>query len=172
MQDLKVGIQIAELKYAIKNKTYVTARSLQATGDLNYEAAAHLQASGDDEDDYELKRAINNTIDEVKVELGEYLSAETTNTDNLIDSAVENNGEVAITFKLPENFNSAAADALGSGIHDFIVGRSIYAWYRLTFPKLAEECNADAVAALDRAKKSLYKRSRPQRPDFTDGTEG
>jgi hypothetical protein len=166
-KDLKVKIQTKELKFAIMNKSHVTARSLQAAGKLNYEAAAHMQASEDLENSYELIRAINNAIAEVKVELGEYLNEETTVTDNLISSAVENGELVTLDFLLPSNYNSAAADALGGGIHEFVVGRSIYEWYRQTCPELAEACRADAEAALERAKKALYKRSRPDRPTYT-----
>ncbi len=166
-KDLKVKIQTKELKFAIMNKSHVTARSLQAAGKLNYEAAAHMQASEDLENSYELIRAINNAIAEVKVELGEYLNEETTVTDNLISSAVENGELVTLDFLLPSNYNSAAADALGGGIHEFVVGRSIYEWYRQTCPELAEACRADAEAALERAKKALYKRSRPDRHTYT-----
>ena len=166
-KDLKVKIQTKELKFAIMNKTHVTARSLQASGKLVYEAAAHMQASEDLENSYELIRAISNAIAETKVELGEYLNETTTATDNLIDSDVENGNAITINFLLPSNYNSAAADALGGGIHEFVVGRSIYEWYRQTCPEIAEACKVDAEAALDRAKKALYKRSRPERPTYT-----
>lgn len=159
-------IQTKELKFAIMNKTHVTARSLLAAGAINYEAAAHMQASEDTENSYELIRAINDAIAEVKVELGEYLNETTTTTNNLIQSAVENGNAVTLNFNLPTNFNSAAADALGAGIHEFIVGRSIYAWYRQTNMAIADACNLDAEASLDRTKKALYKRSRPARPTY------
>lgn len=165
-KDLKVKIQTKELKFAIMNKSHVTARSLQAAGKLNYEAAAHMQASEDLENSYELIRAISNAIAETKVELGEYLNEEVTETTNLISSAVENGEAVTLEFLLPSNYNSAAADALGGGIHEFIVGRSIYEWYRQTCPDIADACKADAEASLERAKKALYKRSRPDRPTY------
>lgn len=165
-ETLTVTIQTKELKFAIMNKTHVTARSLQASGKLNYEAAAHMQASEDAENSYELLRAISNALAETKVELGEYLNETHTTTNNLISAAVENGTAVEIAFQLPSNYNSAAADALGGGIHEFVVGRSIYEWYRQTCPEIAEACRADAEAALDRAKKALYKRSRPERPVY------
>ena len=114
-KNLDVTIQTKELKFAIMNKTHVTARSLQAAGKLNYEAAAHMQASEDLENSYELIRAISNAIAETKVELGEYLNETTTATDNLIDSKVENGEAVILNFLLPSNYNSAAADALCCG---------------------------------------------------------
>jgi len=165
-KNLAVTIQTKELKFAIMNKTHVTARSLQAAGKLNYEAAAHMQASEDLENSYELIRAISDAIAETKVELGEYLNETTTETDNLIDSDVEAGNAVVLNFLLPSNYNSAAADALGAGVHEFIVGRSIYEWYRQTCPDIANACREDAEASLDRAKKALYKRSRPDRPSY------
>lgn len=166
-KNLSVTIQTKELKFAIMNKTHVTARSLQASGKLNYEAASHIQASDDLENSYELIRAISNAIAEVKVELGEYLNETTTETDNLIDRDVEDGRAVTLRFLLPSNYNSAAADALGGGIHEFVVGRSIYEWYRQTCPEIADACRVDAEASLERAKKALYKRSRPERPTYT-----
>lgn len=167
-KNLTVTIQTKELKFAIMNKTHVTARSLQASGKLNYEAAAHMQASEDNENSYELLRAISNAIAETKVELGEYLNETVTTTDNLIKEAVEDGNAVQLTFLMPSNYNSAAADALGGGIHDFVVGRSIYEWYRQTVPEIADACKADAEAALERSKKALYKRSRPTRPSYSE----
>lgn len=170
-QTLTVTLQTKELKFAIMNKTHVTARSLQASGKLSYEAAAHMQASEDSDSSYELNRAISDVIAETKVELGEYLTGTTTATDNLIDDDVEAGNAITLNFQLPSNFNSAAADALGGGIHEYIVGRSIYEWYRQTCPEIAEACRADAMAALERTKKALYKRSRPERPTYTSGTD-
>lgn len=163
---LSVKIETKELKFAIMNKTHVTARSLQANGKINFEASAHMQASEDEENSYELMRAISNAIAETKVELGEYLDETTLETNNLIDKKVEDGEAVTLLFSMPSNYNSAAADALGGGIHEFIVGRAIYEWYRQTCPEIAEACRADAETSLERAKKALYKRSRPTRPTY------
>lgn len=170
---LTVTLKIKELTFDVMNKTHVTARSLQASGKLNYESAAHMQASTDPENSYEILRGINDSIAETKVELGEYLSDTKTNTTNLIDGNIEesasnNDPTVTLQFDLPGNYNSAAADALGAGIHEFIVGRTIYAWYVQTVPELAEKCLVDAEAALVKAKKALYKRSRPTRPTYSE----
>lgn len=162
---LTVKLETKELKFAIMNKTHVTARSLQASEKINFEAQAHMQASDDEENSYELMRAISNAIAETKVQLGEYLEEETAETTNKLNAKVENGEQIKLEFKLPSNYNSAAADALGSGIHEFIVGRSIYEWYRQTCPEIADACRADAEASLVLARKSLYKRSRPSRPN-------
>ena len=206
-QTLDVTIHAPELRFAVMNKTHVTARSLEAGGKLNYEASAHMQASEDPENNYELVRAITSAIGETKVELGEYLNETHTTADNLVSEAVDTYDEfsttkvyaigdkvsyndeswkfkaahaagdwsgsdvdkisdIELSFILPSNFNSASSEALGAGIHDFIVGRTIYAWYRQTVPEIAEACRVDAEAMLERVKKALYKRKRPDRPTY------
>lgn len=167
-KNISVKIQTKELKFAIMNKSHITARSLQAAGKLNYEAAANMQASDDMENSYELIRAISDAIAEVKVELGEYLNETTSETTNLINSKVENGELITLKFLLPSNYNSASADALGGGIHDFVVGRSIYEWYRQTCPDIADVCRKDAELSLDRTRKALYRRSRPERPLYPE----
>lgn len=173
-KNLAVTIQTEELKFAVMNKTHVTARSMLAEGKINYEAAAHMQLSEDAENSYELVRAIGNAIAKTKVELGEYLNETTEATNNLINAQVEAGNPVVLNFLLPSNYNSASADALGSGIHDYIVGLSLYDWYRQTCPEIAESCKQDAIITLDNLRKALYKRSRPTRPtyDDDDGTTG
>lgn len=166
-KELEVTLQVKELKYAIMNKAHVTARSLQAIGKLNYEAAAHMQASEDDESAYEIMRAINNAVDSVKVEFGEYLDESTTATDNLIDAEIENDSTIVLNLILPSNYNSSAGDSLGANIHDYIVEYGLYEWYKQTCPEIANTSKGDAMIALEKAKNALYKRSRPERPTYT-----
>lgn len=164
-KSLTVTIQTKELKYAIMNKSRVVARSLRASGKMSKEAAAYVQAAGDMEDSYELLRAISDGIADAKVELGEYLDEANTTADNLINGKVERDEPVILNFLLPSNYDSVAASSLGSGIHDYIAGRSVYEWYRQTCPEIAEPYGKDAAAALLRAKRALYKRNRPARPE-------
>ena len=192
-----------ELRYAVRNKTHVTARILEAGGKMNYETAALMQASEDPENAYELSRAITSAIAETKVELGEYLDETLVTADNLVAEAVDtyeefdqekdygiddkvcHDGEsykfiaahaagtawndeevvkisdIILPFILPCRFNGASSDALGTGIHDFIVARTIYAWYRLTVPEIAAASIADADDILMRVKKALIVRRGP-----------
>lgn len=163
-KEVAVTLHIEEVKYAIKNKTHVTARSLEASGKLGYESASHLQADSSMEDSYEVERAIVNALNEVKVSLCEYLDETVTSTDNLVSDAVSEGGTITLSFHLPGNYNSASVSALGSGIHDYVVCRSIHSWYRETMPELADACQSDAMSSLSVAKSALYKRVRPQRP--------
>lgn len=208
MTQITVTLEAPELRYAVMNKTHVTARSLEASGKTNYEASAYMRMSEDEENAYEMVRAMTSAIGEAKVELAEYLTESHTSADNLVLEAVEIYDEfdaansyqtgdkvrnyskswkfknahtgawnaadvdeiskVVFEFGLPDNLNSAAVESLGSGIHDYIVGRTIYAWFRQTAPELAEACNKDAVSELAQVKQALYKRSRPTRPTYNN----
>lgn len=163
-----VTLETKELTFEIMNKTHVTAKSLEAAGKLTQESAAAIQANGDSENSYEMWRAITTAIGEAKVELQEFLHTDSdlTTANNKIMSAVENGTAVTLTFKLPTNADTVATDMLGSGINDFIIGRSIYNWYRQTAPDLAAACAQDAETILTRTKKALYKRQRPTRPEY------
>lgn len=163
-----VTLQTKEMTFEIMNKTHVTARALESAGKLTQESAAYIQANGDSENAYEMWRAITTAIGEAKIELAEFLytAADVTTADNKIGEAVEQGNAVTLTFKLPTNADTVAADALGSGINDFIIGRSIYNWYRQTAPDLAAACATDAESIMTRTKKALYKRQRPTRPTY------
>lgn len=165
-KNITVTLQTKELKYEIENKTHVTARSLQASGKLGYEAAAHIQATTDPESAYETNHAISTAIAETRVELAEYLIADTTATNNLIRQDVDEGKPVVLTFILPGNYNPTAADAIAYSIHEYIVQRALYEWYRQTCPEIADTSRIDAETALQQAKKALYKRSRPDRPTY------
>ena len=165
-KNLTVKLKVQELMFDIMNKAYLTGQAREAGG-KGYEEASNMQASEDDENSYQLRRSLANAFSGLKSILGEYLDEDKKTTNNIIQNEIDSDGELKLEFKLPSNYNSAAADALGGGIHEFVVGRSIYEWYRQTCPEIAEACKADAEAALDRAKKALYKRSRPERPTYT-----
>ena len=162
---ISVTIQTKEVRYAIMKKTHATARVLQAAVKVNYELSSEMKSSEDEGILYDLNRAICLAIAGVKVELCEYLNAESTATDNLIDGDVEAGNAVVLSFDMPSNFDSASVPALGKGIHEYVVCLSCYSWYRDRYPDIAEACKADGEAALLKAKRALYKRLRPSRPE-------
>ena len=107
---IPILIQTKELKVAIMNKTHVTARSLQSSGKLTYEAASNAQQTEFKEDGYELNRAISDAIAEAKLALSEYLADDTDKADNLVRKAVDNGEALSLTFQFPSNYNNAAVD--------------------------------------------------------------
>lgn len=160
-----VEIYVKEVIYAVKNKTFVTARSVYAIGDANDEVASHMKTSDDTASDYEIKRAINEAITELKANLGEWISGDIAATDNRIDAAIENQDKIVLAFQLPSNYDGVAFDAVGKGIHGYIVGRCLYSWYRQTYPKIAEVCLEEANISLANVNIALSMRKRPTRPN-------
>lgn len=168
MKTIQIRIETGELRYAVTNKAHVTARSLSSSGKLNAETASIVQADQDGEDNYEIIRAISTAIAEVKMALTEWLDETTTGASNLISSKVEKGETVALQLRMTDNYDSAATWAVGAGIHDYVVGRATYEWYKMTVPELAAVCLTDAQAALVRTEQALFKRTRPQRPTYED----
>ena len=161
-----VSLQVKEIIFDVMNKTHLTGVSRKAEGD-NYENAANMQASEDNEHSYQIRRSISNAFAELKVELGEYLTEDGSTTNNLIKQEVDNDGVLGLSFTLPSNFNNSACDSLGGGLHEYIVNKTIFDWFTITNKKDAADYKALSDASLERTKKALYKRERPTRPSYT-----
>ncbi len=161
-----VTLEVKEVVFDVQNKTHLTGVSRKAEGTKDYEAAANMQASEDDEHSYQIRRSISNAFGELKVELGEYLNETATSSTNKVKKEVDSDGQLTLSFILPSNFNSAACESLGAELHEFMVARAIADWFTITNKADAADYVAIATAALERAKKALYKRSRPKRPTY------
>lgn len=167
---LTAKIEVKEIIYDVQNKTYLKGKALEAANNAAYEVASNLQASDDLEHDYQIRRSISDAFTELKSLLGEYLDETATSTDNKIKSEVDNSGTLELSFKLPTNYNSASADALGAGIGDYITYKTIADWYAINNPGEVEAYRAMAAEKLQVVKRALYKRSRPTRPTYTGGS--
>lgn len=161
-------LEVKELVYDVQNKTHLTGVSRNAENGANYEATSHMQASADNEHDYQIRRSINNAFAEVKVELGEYLKEDASTTNNKIKETIDSDGQLVLTFLMPSNFNNSACDSLGAGIHEYIVDMAIFDWFTITNKADASDYQTLAAAALERARKALYKRERPTRPTYSE----
>ena len=73
-KNVAVTLEVKEVVFDVQNKTHLTGVSRKAEGTKDYEAAANMQASEDDEHSYQIRRSISNAFGELKVELGEYLN--------------------------------------------------------------------------------------------------
>ncbi|MFI3293744.1 MAG: hypothetical protein SNI70_09535 [Rikenellaceae bacterium] len=144
----------------------MTGQAREADGGKNYEAASIMQANDDEENSYQIRRSLSNAFSALKSLLGEYLVEEKTTSDNLIDQEIDDDGELTLLFELPSNFNSASADSLGDGIHSYLVDRALGDWFAITNKDDAEIYIAHSTVSLDTVKRSLYKRSRPERPTY------
>lgn len=167
-QIVTVHQDVPTILYDVRNKAYITGNSRMASGAAKYEAGSKMQASEDTEEDDQLKRSLTTYFTGLKSKLGEYLDEITTTTDNLIAETIENEGVLTLAFRLPTNYNNASADALGAGIHAYLVDMTLADWFNITNPQDVKSYTDHAVMMLDDVKAALYKRSRPTRPPRPD----
>ncbi len=163
-QIVTVNIDVATVLYDVRNKAYITGNSRMASGTANYEAGSKMQASEDNEETDQLNRSLNTYFAGLKSKLGEYLDEETTTTNNLVAQLIEDEGILSLAFKLPTNYNNASADALGAGIHAYLVDLILADWFNITNPQDAKGYTEHAGVMLEDVRAALYKRSRPTRP--------
>ena len=162
---LTVTQQVKELVYDIQNKAYLTGQAREAEGTKSYEAASNMQASDDDENSYQIRRSLANAFSSLKSLLGEYLQEDKSTSNNLINKEIDNDGELTLAFELPSNYNSSA-DALGNGIHAYLVDMALGDWFAITNKEDAQTYVAHSAVSLENVKRALYKRSRPERPTY------
>lgn len=164
---LTVTLKVKELMFDVMNKAYLTGQAREASG-KGYEETSNMQASEDDENSYQLRRSLANSFSSLKSLLGEYLDENTSTTNNLIQQEIDNDGELKLEFKLPSNYNSASADALGNNIHAYLVDVVLSEWFTITNKDDAKDYVDHSAASLEIVKRALYKRSRPTRPTYAD----
>lgn len=169
-QIVTVYQDVKNILYDVRNKAYITGNSRKASGDANYEAGSKMQASEDTEEDDQLKRSLTTYFTGLKSKLGEYLDEDTTTTNNLITQIIEDEEILQLAFRLPTNYNNASADALGAGIHAYLVDMVLADWFTITNPADVKSYIDHAAVQLEDVKAALYKRirpTRPSRPDFS-----
>jgi len=160
---LTVIQQVKELVYDIQNKTYLTGQAREATG-KSYQVASNMQADDDSENSYQIRRSLANAFSSLKSLLGEYLNEDNTTRDNLMNEEIDNNGKLSLEFLLPSNYDNASADALGNGIHSYLVDMALGEWFAINSPEDADVYIQHSEVSLENVKHALYKRSRPERP--------
>lgn len=163
---LTVTQQVKELVYDIQNKAYLTGQAREAEGTKGYEAASNMQASDDTENSYQIRRSLANAFTSLKSLLGEYLFEDKSTSNNLINTEIDNDGTLTLAFKLPSNYNNSSADALGNGIHAYLVDMALGDWFAITNKEDAQTYLAHSNVSLENVKRALYKRSRPERPTY------
>lgn len=165
---LTVTQQVKELVFDIQNKAYLTGQAREAEGKKTYEAASNMQASDDIENSYQIRRSLANAFSALKSLLGEYLSEDRSTSNNLIQKEIDDDGVLELAFELPSNYNNSSSDALGNGIHSYLVDMALGDWFSITCKEDAQDYISHASVSLENVKRALYKRARPTRPTYTD----
>lgn len=163
---LIVTQQVKELVYDIQNKAYLTGQARESEGTKGYEAASNMQANDDTENSYQIRRSLATSFSSLKSLLGEYLSEDKSTSDNLINTEIDSDGILELAFELPSNYNQSSADALGNGIHAYLVDMALGDWFAITNKEDAQIYVSNSSISLENVKRALYKRSRPQRPTY------
>jgi hypothetical protein len=159
---LSVTLHMSELLYDVQNKTFLTGRSRD--NGQNFAEVAHMQASGDDEDNNQILRSIGNAFNALKTDLSEYLDETKTSTSNVLISESEN---LTLAFKMPSNYNQAATDSISASLHSYIVNKAVAEWFNITNKADASDYLALAAENLEQAKKAVSKRVRPTHTKVT-----
>ncbi len=159
----EINLSVDEMVFDIQNKTYLTGRSREAADASSYETAANMQASDDDENLYQIHRSMTSAVSELRTALAEFLEENSGEVDNTLDKSLEEDSTLTFEFALPANYNMAALGSVAQAMHQYIVSRSISDWFLITNKAEAETYAGVAKLALEQARRSIYKRVRPQR---------
>lgn len=155
---ITITIDIPELVYDIRNKTYLTGRS---RGDgKNYRQVALMQANNDDENHNQIMRSIGNALARMKAELAEFLEKDDSRGNNIlkVDTA-----SVVLPLEMPDNFNNAATDSIVAAIHQFIVAYVTAEWFMITNKTDTDDYSKVAESSLEMLRESLCRRKKPTR---------
>jgi methionine synthase II (cobalamin-independent) len=163
---VKITLYMSELIYDVENKTYLTGRSRD--NGTNYAEVAHMQASDDEENGNQILRSIGNAFANLKTKLAEYIDDSETSTAN--NAQLSADSDLVLALSLPNNYNQATADNLGTALHQYIVNSAIGDWFTITNKADAADYIALAQANLDTAREAVSKRSRPSRPAISNET--
>lgn len=158
--------KVLEIVYDIQNKAYLTGQSREADG-KSFVSASNMQASDDAENGYQIRRSLANAFSTLKSNLGEYLQENSSTSNNLINTAIESNGELTLTLIMPSNYNEASVDSLGNNIHSYLVDMALTDWFAITDKEDVKVYVDHAAISLENIKRALYKRCRPSRPIYT-----
>ena len=157
---------VKELVYDIQNKAHLTGRSRESEGTRNYESASDMKANDDEDSLYQIKRSLSTAFATLTSLLGEYISATDTVSGNLLYENIDAEGELAISLKVPSNYNRAALESMAKNIHAYLVDMSLGEWFAITDKEDAELYITKAGTDMENVRVSLYRRVRPERPSY------
>lgn len=159
-KSIPITLYKSELVADVKNKTFLTGRS-RSTG-ANHEDVAHMQAGDDDEELLQIYRTIENSVATLKTKMSEFIDVDVTSSNNNLDDTMEADTFI-INLSMPSNYNSATVDNVKSEAHQYVVNKSVSAWFNITNKADAADYEAMAAQNLEGIREAIYKRVRPVR---------
>lgn len=169
--EITVTIEVEDILADVLDVTHRTGQAFQAGNGSAYEAAANMIADLDDQDAVALKRSIDNAAGRIRTEFGEFLQGGSAEVDNRIAANIIDSGQIAYIFRVPANFDTSAVDALPAAIHEYITASTLANWFNVSNPGAVPLYTSIMASTLANAKRVLYKRTRPIRPEHYAGRE-
>lgn len=160
----EIVVEVRELLYDIRNKSWQLGRTMEASDYGSYERASNIQLTSDPEEDYEVKRGLAMAYGELRSLLNEWLADRCLSwTDNKLEDELEDEGQLRIELELPGNYRREALGGLGNAVHSYLVDRGLYNWFLLTEPAEAGQYLERSMRTGEMILGMMYKRERPKR---------
>jgi hypothetical protein len=94
--------------------------------------------------------------------MSEFIDIDVTSSNNNLDDTMEADTFI-INLSMPSNYNSATVDNVKSEAHQYVVNKSVSAWFNITNKADAADYEAMAAQNLEGIREAIYKRVRPVR---------
>lgn len=157
-KEININLKIEEIIYDIKNKTYITSESRKDGKSDEY--IANIKVNDDENVIDQILRTVSNSFADLKLQLADYISDNTTTADNMLISRDE---DIIITLNMPSNYNVAGVSSLSTLMHRYIVDETLAEWLIMTDKEDAVEYAQLSQTDLNNLRVALYKRERPQK---------
>lgn len=157
-QEIRITVKLGELRYEVRNKTYLKSRTAASEGDSAADSDAMM--SGDEEDENTLLRCLGNALSRVKHLLGEHMSEGELRGNNLQQP---DSDSLSLRLLMPTNYDTNATADLAAALHRFIVDHVLSVWFADTDPKAADQYAKNAAADQEAMYDASMRRARPKR---------
>lgn len=162
---LLVKLVLSEILYNIDSVTHITGRS--RFDGKNDAQVAYIQTNDEDEVLDQLYRIVGNSFSRLKMKLSEYLNEKETAANNVILGGANivdaSKTCLAISLKVPSNFNFSVRDSVAASMHQYIVDSAIADWFKMTNKTDAKDYYELAEKDIIDLREAINKRMRPTR---------
>lgn len=161
---LNVTLHVRELVHDIRNRAYLSGRSLESSGQAPYRYVSDMQMPEDPSSEYQVMRSLEQALSMLRASLSEYLKTDACeDSDNLVSEEIDGRGEIRLVLELPSNFDDACTGKITEGMHSYLVYSALAQWSQLLRSEDFQTYSGLATAGLDAVLEALSSRSRPKR---------
>lgn len=169
-QEIVITVKLDELRYELRNKTYLKSRTAAAAEDSGDGGApSDAMMSGDEEDENTLLRCLGNALSRVKHLLGEHMNEGELRGNNLQQPGADS---LSLSLLMPTNYDTNATADLAAALHRYIVDHVLSVWFSDTDPKASDQYAKNAIEDQEALYDASMRRTRPQRRVMAAGGSG